>query len=387
MTAKRQNGRIGVSTPFHQAPKGKKYSWSSMIVFFVCFLSSILSFYIGIGIGLRLERSDSARRFGSTDGCNCGAAGSDNSSIDNAHKKIDWVPKNQNHGRLRDSSQQVTLSEASRRKAQEEAKIKKNNREGDAVEKRINVEKEKIHYIKKFEGVKGSLFAPMTEFVDRDEFIDKFEELGVPFDKSEPAGNDRVMIVYGDKAAFPNVDSIFRSDKFGKDNSANPNRKKDVFLSVDAATENCNNLHVVLTNPDRPNQCVALVGQYESFHVQKFMRASPKPDPSARSGEKFIIDRSYPLRMVNRGMKTDGGRSVQLPTHKDLKANWKSLAAYLLTLEDNLEAVKPLAESVAKHNKHSTVIIMVCNFGQSELLMNCKLSCFLLERHFSCSDS
>eukprot|EP00536_Pseudo-nitzschia_multiseries_P017189 jgi/Psemu1/224048/e_gw1.1420.3.1 len=200
------------------------------------------------------------------------------------------------------------------------------------------------------------LFLPWTEFVARDDFIDKFEALGVPFEISEKKDNDRVMILYSDSSAFPDAEAIVKG-------------KKDVFLSVDDATKNCHNLHVVLTNYHRKNQCIALLGQYESFHLHKFMRASPQPEkPSNR--DKFIVNASYPLRPVNRNMRADGGKAIHVPKLDDLKTNWNNLAPYLQTLEATLEKLKPIAESVAKHNDNNTIVIMVCNFGQSELLSN-----------------
>ena len=192
------------------------------------------------------------------------------------------------------------------------------------------------------------------------------------------------MIAYSDTSAFPDFDDAIVKSNYGGDannnnNNNNEDNKKNkstgVIMSVDDATKNCNNLHVVLTNQDRNKQCIALVGQYESFHVQKFMRASPEPDPAAGhtySVNKFKIDPSYPLRLVNRGMKTDGGKSIHTPTIKHAQTNWKNLVPYLQSLDDVLTKLKPIAESVAKNNDHNTVIVLVCNFGQSELLMNCK---------------
>jgi len=220
-----------------------------------------------------------------------------------------------------------------------------------------------------FEKKGMNIFAPMSEFLDRDEFIEKFEALGVPFEETERKTNDRVMIVYTDSSAFPDVEAIMKSGKLANDNEGFPNEKKDVVLSVDDATKNCNNLHVVLTNYDRKYQCIALLGQYESFHLHKFMRASPQPEKPNHS-DKFIVNSSYPLRPVNRNMRADGGRSIHIPRLNDLKRNWKNLGPYLHTLESTLEKLNPVAQSVAKHNKHNTIIIMVCNFGQSELLMN-----------------
>ena len=76
-------------------------------------------------------------------------------------------------------------------------------------------------------------------------------DMGVPLDASK-SDNKQVVLLYNSKNAFPDKD-----DTAGQ-------------LSVDDATKNCDQLHVVLTQPE-PNkrkQCLAVMGQYESFHLK-----------------------------------------------------------------------------------------------------------------------
>ena len=118
-------------------------------------------------------------------------------------------------------------------------------------------------------------FASGIEFVDRDEFAAAFDT-GVPLDQSTK-GNDRVAILYSDAGAFPKISS----------------RENGKVLSVEEATSNCHNLHLVLTHTaGRKNQCIAIMGQYESFHIHKFMRVD---------GEKGKVDEKLPLEYTSRG--------------------------------------------------------------------------------------
>jgi hypothetical protein len=103
------------------------------------------------------------------------------------------------------------------------------------------------------------------------------------------------------------------------------------------------------------------MGQYESFHIHKWMRM-PK------QGKGSGLDRSYPLRLINRGTQDNGRVATKLPTKEITMKHWKELTNYLNSIPAILEQLRPIAQKVAKNSK--IVIVMVCNFGQSELLMN-----------------
>jgi hypothetical protein len=51
-----------------------------------------------------------------------------------------------------------------------------------------------------------------------------------------------------------------------------------------------------------------------------------------------------------------------------MRQNWALLSNYFATYDAVLAELKPLVEKVATRKK--TVTVMVCNFGQSELLVN-----------------
>ena len=261
--------------------------------------------------------------------------------------------------------------------------------EVDKAKQELERRKRKTAYLKERRS-KRRLFAPAYEFVDRNEFVKKFESLGVPMDPTE-IDNERVMIIYNSNRAYPSPEGILNSTSkyFDQDVSLTTSQDKEIknqiILSVDEAVENCNQLQIIMMNPFRENQCTALVGQYESFYIQKFMRASLDPDPEFKSPDRFKIDPSYPLRPVNRNMKDNGGRSMIVPNDKNIKETWEELMTYLPRINETMTELKPITEKVAKQNSQDTVIVMVCNMGHSELLMNCKytypaLFCFNITR-------
>jgi hypothetical protein len=194
-------------------------------------------------------------------------------------------------------------------------------------------------------------FASGMHFVDRDDFAKVFDT-GVPLDDSKE-GNDRVVLLYSDSEAFPAT------------------KRKTPLLSAEEATSNCLNLHLVLTH-DRKQQCIAIMGQYESFHIHKYMRVD---------GEKGKIDPDLPLKYTDRGHQQNGRISAKIPSFEATQEHWHNLVSYLQSIDNALDELKPILKKVASHNANNAVVVMVCNFGQSELLLNC--ACAPIDR--SCS--
>jgi Nucleotide-diphospho-sugar transferase len=186
--------------------------------------------------------------------------------------------------------------------------------------------------------------------VHRDDFTQRFD-MGVPLDPSDPMNED-VLILYSHSAALPSDKTVSVEVE-----SNHPMPR----LDVETATENCDILNVILAAPHDPRQCFAIMGQYRSYHIQKFMRLPEK------EGEK--LDRKAPLRYVNRGAQPSGRVSHKHPSQKETLEYWEILKNYLNSLDTVLERLRPVADAVAqKHN--NTVTVMVSNFGQSELLLN-----------------
>ena len=194
-----------------------------------------------------------------------------------------------------------------------------------------------------------SKFAYGQALIDRDDFASTFD-MGVPVDRTV-SGNEQVLLLYNREHSLPKDRDVA--------NAARKQGDVPIVKSALEATENCDYLNVILTDYHEPRaQCWALMGQYEAFHVQKFMRLPAKGK----------VERELPLRIVSRGFAGNGRKSTNPPLRNQTLAYWETLAPYLANLPRVLERLDPVAKVVAGDSK--TVVVMVCNFGQAELLMN-----------------
>ena len=138
------------------------------------------------------------------------------------------------------------------------------------------------------------------------------------------------------------------------------------MMDISTATENCDTLNVLqVGNPGNTRQCLALVGDIsDSHHLQRWMRVPPTKKGGIKAPP---LDRSQELRRVGRGHNQNGGNPFQPPSDSDIKKHWKMLQNYFDSFEEKIGELKVVAEKVAVKN---TIIVMTCNMGQSELLMN-----------------
>jgi len=131
-----------------------------------------------------------------------------------------------------------------------------------------------------------------------------------------------------------------------------------VPMSAADATKNCDFMHVVTLPNKNERMCTAIVQSFENWHVQKWMRQGP-------TGGGLVP--TQPLRVVNRGMNSKGGRSFRVPSEDNIRKHWETLERFFSNFDAVVTELKPIAEKVAIKN---TIIVMTCNMGQSELLMN-----------------
>jgi len=178
--------------------------------------------------------------------------------------------------------------------------------------------------------------------------IDFFHQLdlGVPMDIPKEGDSD-VILIYSREHALPP----------GYSKAAKENAGAIPPIDMQHAVQNCDFVNVVLTDHGTRNQCVALVPQYESYHIQKWMRV----------GEKGV-DNTKDLKLVSRGFQANGRNQFEPPSKKNMKQNWEMLSQYFEAFPDVMKELKLLVEKVATPGR--TVTVMVCNFGQSELLAN-----------------
>jgi len=63
-----------------------------------------------------------------------------------------------------------------------------------------------------------------------------------------------------------------------------------------------------------------------------------------------------------------GAAAFHPPKHdKHTKMAWKMLETYLDSIDDIIQELTPIVDKIAIDN---TIVVMVCNFGQSQLLAN-----------------
>lgn len=211
---------------------------------------------------------------------------------------------------------------------------------------RINNQADKIDGLKKGleEGPRFPLgvssFATGMAVLPREEFAKKFD-VGVPLDKMN-AHNDQVILLYSGKDSLPTSDADLTLK------AASSNTQIPLMDNIETATENCDMVNLILAQPNDKRQCFAVMGQFRSYHIQKFMRL---PEPTGeKSDHAPPLDHSAPLRLVNRGAQSSGRLSAKPPTKQETEEYWVSLTKYLQTLDHVLGELKPLAEKVAKDN-------------------------------------
>jgi hypothetical protein len=175
-------------------------------------------------------------------------------------------------------------------------------------------------------------------------------DTGGPLDPSIST-NSEVLILYSHPESLPKHQDVSTASI--------------PLMSVDNATDTCDYLNIVLTQQSRTlgqrRQCIAIMGQYESFHIQRFMRLPQK------DGEPIQPD--LPLRLVPRtavGQRNFYSRTIG-PEPNHTNQYWSILTKYLSSLDSTLARLRPIVKSIAVKK---TVVVLVCNHGQSELLIN-----------------
>lgn len=199
--------------------------------------------------------------------------------------------------------------------------------------------------------------------VPRGDFISNLE-IGTPMDETKK-GSEDVLVLYTDSKTLP----------FEEGSDKTPNTGEKHGLDSTKALENCHTVKVILQEPAaKKRQCLAIVPQWESYHVHKFMRL---PNPS--DGKEVSVD--YPLRYVSRSMQ-DNGKQASVPAFKKhIKPSYDALVDYTKHLDIALGNLKPLLEQSMKKSKQSdntsevvkkskVAVVMVCNKGQAHLFHN-----------------
>jgi hypothetical protein len=190
--------------------------------------------------------------------------------------------------------------------------------------------------------------------IPRDEFNEKME-IGVPLDETVTGAED-VLLLYTNPDSLPNDYGLSHDKK---------------SLDPDTAMENCHTVKVVLQQPhnkqQQHNQCIAIVPQWESFVVHKFMRTPP--------GNRGPASLEYPLQYTARSQTEGGSLAEGVPTLKrHAQPSYKSLVEYLQNYDRILDQLRPIFHEIFENSKHSsssrTLTVLTCNKGQSMLFRN-----------------
>jgi hypothetical protein len=189
--------------------------------------------------------------------------------------------------------------------------------------------------------------------VNREEFFRKYD-LGVPVDPSTQ-GNEDMMILYSKKSLPQPWDALE-----GTHDTMIP------LYNATEATENCQVMKMILTEPQKEKHCLAIMGQWESYHVHKWMRLAKSNSTKITKNLDAMQD-TNDLRYVSRGHQSDG-RYQPLPIPRQTQNHWGVLREYLTSVEATLERLRPIAKKVA--GKGNSIVVLVCNQGHSELLLN-----------------
>jgi len=224
--------------------------------------------------------------------------------------------------------------------------------------------------------------------VSRNEFNKKIE-IGVPMDEtSGMPGQEEVLILYTDEKTLP-----FKKGSREKQKEFGPKESIDTKLAL----QNCHAVKVILQEPSRPKngkrQCIAIVPQWESWHIHKFMRLPKDVDNDTRVNVK------YPLRYVSRSMNEKGIINKFPSLQRDTLPSYGGLVEYLTNLDRILNELKPILkqallnsnEGVIKNTneieddvttitkpvvvsnamkRSKSIVVMVCNKGQAHLFQN-----------------
>jgi hypothetical protein len=186
--------------------------------------------------------------------------------------------------------------------------------------------------------------------VSKNDIMSTFD-FGVP--PNPHSEGKEALILYNTAKALPNDQSLAAA--------ANLNGYTSLpFANATTATENCDSLNVLLTDiPGGMRQCFALIGgQYQSYHIQRWIRREDKAYSKLKKDE--------PLRLSSRGHTGAGREEFPAPALHQAAAHQELLKIYL----NEVEGIKSRLTAVLGKMSAKEVVVMTCNHGQSELLMN-----------------
>jgi len=211
------------------------------------------------------------------------------------------------------------------------------------------------HRVRPFPDTSKNFFSDYAT-VPRDAF-NKLIDIGVPLDDTSRGAED-VLVMYTSGAGIP-TGMGWKHSKVG--------------IDATKALENCHEVKVILQGVAKKNhnQCFAIVPQWQSYSVHKWMRVPPKGSPANVTGTSL----TFPLQNVPRiRQPKDSSAFTGVPREKQTVESNKLLINYLKARDRVLPDLKNfLKYDVMKHAKDpslKTLVVLTCNKGQSEMFRN-----------------
>jgi hypothetical protein len=143
------------------------------------------------------------------------------------------------------------------------------------------------------------------------------------------------------------------------------------LLNVQDATKHCLTMHVVSTlEMTGAPQCLAIVSQYGSAHIHQWMRLATTHNNENNNNELILgrANMSFPLIPVGRGQLATSHNEFFVPNDDSIQKGWKFLARYMKHFTQTIQKLETILQPIA--SEKNSVIVMVANLGQSDLLVN-----------------
>jgi hypothetical protein len=195
--------------------------------------------------------------------------------------------------------------------------------------------------------------------------INQFFDFGNPVDRGEGTSVEDALVLYQKKQALPSSDKFLAHSAEYNDGMGIP------LTDSETATESCETMNVIFSgNPGPTRQCTAIIGNFESYHVQRWMKVDTTRTTPIKSDLPLVpVSRGYG---ISRGGSKGRGNFYAPPSPSDgklspVKRHWNRLLPFLQSLDSILEDLNTVLAKIARNN---AVVVLTCNMGQSALLVN-----------------
>jgi len=189
--------------------------------------------------------------------------------------------------------------------------------------------------------------------------INDYFDFGNPVETGDGTSTEDVLMLYQKKEGLPASDKLLAHSAIYDDGFV------DIPLTdATTATENCDTMNVIFTsNPGNVRQCTAIIGNFESYHIQRWMKVDTITSSPIKS--------ELPLVPVSRGYmasEVKGRAHFYAPPFEGyVTKHWDRLLPFFDNVDTIMEELDPLLKRIARNN---AVVVLTCNMGQSALLIN-----------------